>query len=172
MSMDYGCIFCVAGRERNVVTFLEKESIQAISPVKHRYRRHDGVKDLEKVTLFPGYVFFAVDPELMDLDFLRIRTHSDVLRILYSGDEKRWQLSGTDRDFVKELFSFGAEIGFSKGYYIEKTIHFTQGFLQNHEKDIVAVNHRAQTAQIKIRIGEIAFTLWLGFELTDRTGES
>ncbi len=127
MPTGYGCLFCITGHERNVVTYLEQKKIQAISPFKLRFRRHRGVANLESVTLFPGYVFFTADPEGVDLQILRF--HSDVIKVLYSEKEIRWALIGPDRVFTEELFAVEGEIGLSSAYYADDRIHIEDGFL-------------------------------------------
>lgn len=187
MSVEYGCLFCVTGHERNVVNYLLDQGIEAISPIKIRLRRRNGAMEPEKVLLFPGYVFFAMDDiespnivsvktgqkkeyephqqvqENQNLDI--IKGHSDVIKVLHSGENGRWKLEGTDKDFVRQLFSIGGEIGLSKAYYVGRRIHIQSGFLKKYESSITAVNHKANTAHITIKIGDREFSLWLGFEI-------
>jgi len=167
MPTEYGCLFCITGLERNVVTYLGQKKIQAISPFKLRYRRHRGVANLESVTLFPGYVFFTADSEGLDPQILR--SHSDVIKVLYSGNDTRWALIRSDRVFAEELFAVDGEIGLSSAYYVGDRIHIEDGFLKKYEGEIIAVNRRAKTAHIKVTISDKVFSLWLGFEEIEKT---
>ena len=182
-AMDYGCLYCRTGYERNVVNYLLDREIRAISPIKIRFRRRGGEKILEKVSLFPGYVLFAVDdgvdfsgfspdfwqgsdddPLLRD-DRIRhvLRLHSDVIKILYDGDFC-WTLNGDDRAFAEKLFAVNGEIGISKASYVGDRIHIRKGFLEEYEGSITAVNRRAKTACITVTIKDKVFRLWLGYE--------
>ena len=186
-SLEYGCLHCRTGYERNVVNFLQDRDIRAISPIRLRFRRRGGKKILEKASLFPGYVLFAVDdavdfsgfspdfwqvsendPVLRD-DRIRhiLRLHSDVIRILYDGDFC-WTLNGDDRVFAEKLFAVNGEIGISKACFEDNRIRIREGFLEAYEGSIIAVNRRAKTACIRVTIKDKVFSLWLGYEeITD-----
>lgn len=129
MPMEYGCLFCATGHEKSIVTYLAQKDIAGIFPVKIRYRRHDGIADLEEVPLFPSYVFFTADPEKLEMQILRSQT--DIIRILCYGEEIQWPLTGADRAFAEELFSYNGEIGLSTAYYVGDRIHIENGFLKN-----------------------------------------
>ena len=82
---EYGCIFCITGQEFAVAQRLEKAipGLKAISPVKLRYRRIDGVAHEEKVILFPGYVFFEVQA-VSDVEIRIIYNDQDVLKVIWN----------------------------------------------------------------------------------------
>ena len=186
MSMEYGCLFCVTGHERNVMNYLLDQGIKAISPIKIRLRRRKGAMELENVLLFPGYVFFAIDDvdsqgiitvrseQKKEYEFYQqiqenqdlhiIKSHSDVIKVLRSGENGKWELAGADKEFVQQLFSIDGEIGLSKAYYVGKKIHIQSGFLKKYESSITAVNRRAKTAHVTVTINDREFSLWLGFE--------
>lgn len=96
---EYGCIFCITGREFAVAQRLEKAipGLKAISPIKLRYRRMDGVAHEERVILFPGYVFFEVQAG-SDVEIRTIYIDQEVFKVLYVDDEKKdWRLVYPDK---------------------------------------------------------------------------
>ena len=164
---EYGCIFCITGREFAVAQRLEKAipGLKAISPVKLRYRRMDGVAHEEKVILFPGYVFFEVQAG-SDIEIRTIYIDQDVLKVLFVDDEKKdWRLGDPDKSIAKQFFDMNGVIGFSEAYFDEgDRIHIVKGFLKEHEGKIRRVNRRAKTVQIDLVIGNKNATIWLGYE--------
>ena len=154
---EYGCLFCISEHERNVVTYLEQKKIWAISPVKLRYRRHNGTADLERATLFPGYVFFAADSEELDPQILR--SHYDMIKVLCSGEESSWALIGPDRVYAAGLFAIDGESDQSTAYYNGDRIHIEDGSLKKYEGKIIAVIHKAKAAHIKMTISGKVFSL-------------
>ena len=164
MPIEYGCLFCRTGQEQSVVNYLEQNysDIRVISLVKLRHFRRNGTISLQRVKLFPNYVFFSVDS--VEFNVSALKKHSGVIKILTSGEDGQWQLCGSDRTLVEELFKTNGEIGLSKAYYENDKIQIESGFLKRHESSIIAVNHRAKTAHVKVNIGDVMFDLWLGFE--------
>lgn len=164
---EYGCIFCITGREFAVAQRLEKAipGLKAISPVKLRYRRMDGVAHEERVILFPGYVFFEVQAG-SDVEIRTIYIDQDVFKVLYVDDEKKdWRLVDPDKSVAKQFFDMNGVIGFSEAYFDEgDRIHIVKGFLKEHEGKIRRVNRRARTVQITLVIGNKNATVWLGYE--------
>lgn len=167
-TVEYGIVFCVTGKELGVAQRLEKKitGLNAISPVKLRYRRMGGVAHKEEAILFPGYVFIRATRYVKSMDILQDR---DVLKLLYTESEgKEWHLSGRDRIIVETFFRINGVIGLSSAYFDERgRIRVTDGFLKQHDGQILRVNKRAKTAEICVEIGGRAFDLWLGFEETD-----
>ena len=164
---EYGCIFCITGREFAVAQRLEKTipGLKAISPVKLRYRRMEGVAHEERVILFPGYVFFEVQAG-SDVEIRTIYIDQDVFKVLYVDDEKKdWRLVDPDKSIAKQFFDMNGVIGFSEAYFDEgDRIHIVKGFLKEHEGKIRRVNRRAKTVQIDLVIGNKNATVWLGYE--------
>ena len=164
---DYGCIFCITGREFAVAQRLERAipGLKAISPVKLRYRRMAGAAQEERVILFPGYVFFEVRSDA-DIEIRNIYKDQDVIKILYVDEEnKDWRLADPDRSLINLFFELNGTIGFSEAYFDEDDrIHIVKGFLKEHEGKIRRVNRRAKTVQITLLIGNKNITVWLGYE--------
>lgn len=164
---EYGCIFCFTGREFAVAQRLKKAipGLKAISPVKLRYRRMEGVAHEERVILFPGYVFFEV-PSGSDVEIRTIYNDQDVLKVLYVDDEKKdWRLVDPDKSIAKQFFDMNGVIGFSEAYFDEgDRIHIVNGYLKNYDGQIKRVNKRAKTVEISMIIGEKKLDIWLGYE--------
>lgn len=165
LTIEYGIVFCITGKELTVAQRLERNihGLRALSPVKLRYRRMGGIAQEEKVVLFPGYVFIKLTN---DADMKDIQQDQDVLRLLYTNlEEKDWHLTGQDRAIAEEFFRIDGVIGFSKAYFDEgDRIHIIEGFLKDREGQIIRVNKRAKTAEICVWLAGKKMDLWLGFE--------
>ena len=165
MSIEYGCLFCRTGREDKVVLQLRQiyPQVDVIAPVKIRYRRRNNTHIVEKVKLFPGYVFFKTDSESFHISHIAILR--DIIKPLLTNDGDNWQIQGSDRQLVEELFEYKGQIGLSYAYYdAGNRIRIESGFLKNYEGSIIGVNRRAKTAHIRSTINGKIFDLWLGFE--------
>jgi len=164
--LQYGCIFCRTGRESEVASFMEHEfsGIKAVVPKKIRYRRSHGIATEEEVILFPGYVFFESQPELYIPNIVH---HKDVYRLL-TDPEGNWALHNSDEAIVRQFVSIGGKVGFSKAFYEGDRIRIADGFLKQYEGEIVRVNRRAKTAQIRIHLDGKLFSLWAGFEIVSK----
>ena len=161
---EYGCVFCIKGREHTVARRLERDFpyLRAIAPMKLRNRRVDGALKEEMEILFPGYVFIEVDDEL---NVRLINGEQDVIRVLFEDDERRdWRLIGKDRETVKILFETGGIVGFSEAYFDEyNKLRIRNGFLKPYEDQITRVNRRARTAEISVLSGSMKTSVWLGY---------
>lgn len=165
-SKEYGCIFCITGREFAVTQRLEKAipGLKAISPVKLRYRRIDGVAHEERVILFPGYVFFEVQSG-SNVDIRTIYIDQDVLKVLYVDEEKKdWRLVDPDRSIVRRFFTMKGLVGLSEVEFdLTGKLHALRGFLYGNDEEVKAVNKRAKTAKIVLQIGDTRKGFWVGF---------
>lgn len=166
----YGCVFCRTGYEHRVAEEICEycAEIRTIVPVKQRYRRQAGQLLEETVILFPGYVFFRAR---MDLEVKRALKGDNVFKLLYPS-ENSWALTGEDRALVEMLFRSDGRIGFSTAYYEGGRIRIIDGFLKNYEGSIIRVNHRAKTAQVKVKLNDKDFLLWIGFELVEDASQT
>lgn len=158
----YGCLFCKTGRENSIAVEIEKHfpDVSAIAPMKTRRRRSRGELTEERVTLFPGYVFFCTHPSF---NAYLLTIHDGVYSLLESS-EKDWRLSSTDAVIAQRLFEAGGEIGLSEAYFEGEHIRIIDGFLKEYEGNIIRVNRRAKTVQISIQLQEKTILLWLGYE--------
>ena len=95
----------------------------------------------------------------------------DILRVLCSGDGD-WHLAGTDLIMAKALFSEDGVVGFSRAFFEGDRIRIADGFLKQYEGQIIRVNKRAKTAQIRVKFEGKTLSLWLGYELIDRPNDT
>ena len=95
----------------------------------------------------------------------------DILRVLCSGDGD-WHLAGTDLIMAKALFSEDGVVGFSWAFFEGDRIRIADGFLKQYEGQIIRVNKRAKTAQIRVKFEGKTLSLWLGYELIDRPNDT
>lgn len=165
--VSFGCLFCRTGSEQRIAEELNSqyEGIQLLVPVKMRYRRISGIAHEESAVLFPGYIFFKVNTCFEAFRFVK---HRDVYKLLCqpNGD---WRLVGSDKSLVQTLFERLGVIGFSKAYFEGNRIRVTEGFLKECCGQIVRVNRRARTAQIRLQLREKELLVWLGYELIEDT---
>ncbi len=165
-AVEYGCIFCRSGCEDQLKTEMEARfpEMRLIFPKRMRLRRMGGVAFEEAVVLFPGYVFFSTQEEVKTREIMRL---NHVYRLL-TDPEGKWPLQGADRAFVEMLFSTDGTIGFSKAFYEGDRIRVAEGFLKDYEGNIIKLNKRARTAQIRIEFHGKIITMWLGYELMEK----
>lgn len=159
----YGCVFCRTGREIHLAEDIKRiyPQVEVIVPHKLRNRRQGGQKIEEKVILFPAYVFVRAD-EYFPL--LKLSSIADVYRVLCDSDHN-WYLTGKDEEICRTLFQFSGCVGFSKAHYEGDRIVVGDGFLKGREGDIVRVNRKAGTAQVKIILDGKIIYVWCGLEL-------
>lgn len=169
MKYAYGCLFCKSGMEKHLAQKLAIRCPQAefIIPEKTRIRRksHEAIE--ETVILFPGYIFMRTSADFDAYEALNI---ANVYRVL-ADSEKDWRLRGADCKLAESLFELGGRIGLSTAYYIGDRIRIVDGFLKEYQGEILRVNRRKKTAQVRLFIEEKEMLVWLGFELIDQTSE-
>ena len=160
---EFGCVFCRTGQEEEVARRMEHDypGLKAVVAMKKRFRRSQGVETEEKVILFPGYVFFQCSP---DSNIREITKRDNVYKLLTDGGGN-WKLLGADKVIASHFVTCGGVIGFSKAYYKGERIRIIDGFLKQYEGNIVRVNHRAKTAQVKVQLDGKCFSIWVGFEI-------
>ena len=165
----YGCLFCRVGTEESVVRTVTERlpNVDAVRLTKVRRRYTPGQVREETVSLLPGYVFVRA-PEDYPL-FYRAKLPG-VHRVL-SDTEGRWQLHGTDAEFAQRAFGTQGVIGLSQAYFEGGRIRVCGGFLQGYEGNILRVNKRRGTAQVRLTLDQKEILVWLGNELVERLPE-
>lgn len=160
---SYGCLFCRSGQEEATANELRTlyPEIEYIVPLKKRYRRIGKVLQEETVTLFSGYIFFRTNTSEQ---LSRLESHRNVFRIL-KDTEHNWQLQGSDLTLVENLFNEDGIIGFSKARFENEQIVIVDGFLKDKNFDVVCVNHRARTLQVRLSLAENVIQAWVGYIL-------
>ena len=159
----YGCLFCRVGSEESVVRTVKERltSVDAVRLTKVRRRYTAGQVREETVSLLPGYVFVRA-PEDYPL-FYRAKLQG-VHRVL-SDTEGRWQLHGTDAEFTEKAFGTQGVIGLSQAWFEGDRIRISGGFLQGYEGNILRVNKRRGTAQVRLTLDQKEMLIWVGYEL-------
>ncbi len=158
----YGCIHCRAGSEEELIRKIAYRfpKVRLIRPTKLRVNH--ALQGKEEVVLFPGYVLVKAEdgfplPETMKgLNTGKIVTYGD----------GSWQLHGSDAGIAQALFETNGRIDLSEAYYEGERLRIRSGFLKSYENDIVRVNRRMQTAEVKMTFCDRECEVWLGFELT------
>lgn len=165
----YGCLFCKSGQEKRLAVKLAERwpEVEFIAPEKKRIRRKGDCAIEETVVLFPGYIFIKAASDLAVFVFLNME---NVYRVLMDSD-KNWRLRGADRALVKRLFELGGVVGLSTAYYVGDRIRIADGFLKDYQGEILRVNRRKRTVQVRMKIDDREMLIWLGFELLDQTNE-
>jgi len=161
--LEFGCIFCRTGSELHVAEDIENShpGICAFAPRRLR-KRHMVCGNLqEAVILFPGYVFIAAPA---DYPAARLMENRHCYRLLHA-EGGGWQLRGADRDLARMMYENHGIVGISQAYYEGGRIRIADGFLRGREGEIIRVNRRAQTAQVRLRILDRTLLAWVGFEL-------
>ena len=162
---EYGCLFCVTGREEMVAERIRLNctGIHAVTMRKMKYRTSRGIKSSEESLLLPGYVFFRADANANPIcDLPKI----DVIRILTTGVGE-WRLCGGDRRFAEWLFQYDGLLDFSKAYCEGERIRIIAGPLKDMEGKIVRIDKRGRSGQIIVDFHDRPIAIWLGFELVD-----
>ena len=111
------------------------------------------------MTLLPGYVFFRIAP---DTRIAPIEEIPSALRVLKYTDES-WYLREFDLEFAL-FFFMNSEIEYSKAEFVDGHIHFIDGFLKGHDNNVIRLNKRMKTVEVKLDICEA--TIWVGYDLT------
>lgn len=156
----YGCLFCCAGSEHKLADKIRRiyPQIEVVVPEKLRHRRFGGQLIAETVILFPAYLFLKADE---DFQMYELSSIPGIYKILSDGDNN-WKLNGTDAEIAKKIFENNGCIGFSKAYYEGDRIKIAYGFLKGQEGNIIRVNRKAQTAEVKINFNDKIFFVWCG----------
>lgn len=160
---EYGCVFLRSGCEARYIEELGRlePRARALSPTKLRLRHAGGRPVEEAVRLFPGYVFFAL-PDDMEPDRL---IRPDCVYRLLMDSEGDWRLKGADRFFAEGVFQRDGVFGFSKAVYIGDRIRVLEGPLKDCGGEILRVNRRRRTAEVRMDFQGVSMNVWLGFEL-------
>lgn len=161
----YGCVFCITGKEREVAQSIERAcpDVRATAVFQEKHKSVGGRKSRVREVIMPGYVFFDApdDPEV-SLRLPRI----DIVRIL-KDNGNYWQLSGSDNEFARWLFSYNGCLEFSKAYNEGDRIRIISGPLKDMEGMISRIDRRGRSGQVTVRFNGRDIRLWLGFELVD-----
>jgi len=120
-------------------------------------------------TLFPGYVFLAIDSGTIDAEQRwAIRSTRFFVRTLPSSAEPR-PLKEKDRRLLAHFMSFGKVADISKVRFdLDDRIVVIEGPLKDLEGLIVKVDKRKRRAKIRLDMCENSFLVDMGFEILDK----
>ena len=148
-----GCVAKTAARKLSCRDILHKQ-------VQHTWSKGKMV-DIEH-DLLPGYVFLYLEEE--PLNVLAVKEIDGVIRCLCDG-EKRYELSGSDKQFAMMLLKKDGIIGKTKVYREGQMIRICEGAYQGLETKILKVNHQKSRMQIEIPFANLPVRTWVEFEI-------
>lgn len=162
---DYGCVFCVTGKEESVAKGIAHvcPGIRVTAAYQEKFKSVNGVKSKVKALMLPGYVFFEADA---DAEIVSQFPRIGIIRIL-TDDNRDWRLKGEDYDFARWLFTNEGLIGFSTAYREGEQIRFLSGPLKDMEGMICRVDKRGRSGQVAVKFDGREIKLWLGFDLVE-----
>lgn len=165
-SLCCGCLFCRTNMEVRTASEIARNypDLHPLVPMKERYRRTSKWTILEKVILFPGYIFFKASP---DFPIHLLTQYANVLKVMRY-DSKRWQLQGSDLEFAKYLYSINGVVRIAQAYFVGNQIRFSDGLLKDKCGKIIKVNKRAKTVLVSIQMMHSNMLVWVGYEMTDK----
>ena len=160
---NYGCIFCLTGKELLVANAIEAQSPFIRARAVRRVTRHtqQGVTTLQDEVVLHGYVLFEA-PWCLDLwDAIPRDTALSVLT--YSDGD--WRLFGDDENYAKWIFRYDGLIDLSNACQIGNRIQIIDGPLKDLEGRITKIDRRNRSGQVEINIGGRLQKVWLGFDI-------
>ncbi len=163
--MEYGCLFCATGKEQQVAERIHVQCPQVATIVMRveKHKSDHGRKSRTQAIVLPGYVFFYAPADFEPRRFFPVE---HVIRVLTS-DEGVWQLRGEDARFAQWLFQYDGLLGFSRAYREQERIRIVTGPLKDMEGQIVRVDKRGRSGQVRLNFNGRQVLVWLGFELID-----
>lgn len=163
--MEYGCLFCVSGKENQVAERIcaECPNVRAVAMRVEKYKSDHGRKSRVETVVLPGYVFFHAPTQT---EPRRCFPADHLIRVLTS-DEGEWRLRGEDARFAGWIFRYDGLLSFSRAHREGERIRITGGPLKDMEGQIVRVDKRGRSGQVRLSFNGREIRVWLGFELVD-----
>ena len=167
---EYACVYCRTGAEQTVAAGIEALFPYAETLIvrKQTHFRQNGRLILQERVLFPGYVFCRI-PAGCDCLY-RVRQLYDVFSLL-TDTEGSWCLTGPDRAFAEGLYRAHGLVTLSQAYFEGDRIRIVSGTLTGYEGNIIRVNRRHQTCEVRFTVQGHVMHAWVGYELTERIDE-
>ena len=154
----YGCLFCRTGAEATIAGYINQTitDVEAVAPTRTRRKTVAGKVIEDQVQLLPEYLFFRTES---DEPLPRLTRITNVLKLL-EYDNLSWELTGGDRECAEFLFDNDL---FQPPHvtFIDRKLHFEDGFLYGHDDAVLRVNRRKRTAEVRLEIDRLAF--WIGY---------
>lgn len=158
----YGCVFCLTGKEMTVAEQIQNQcpGVCARAVRQEKYHSHEGNKTRAISVLLPGYVFIEGSR-----DFEPARLPREYVRnILKTGET--WKLAGGDRAYAEMVFHYDGILRFSQACWEGERIRIVSGPLKDMEEQIVRIDRRGRSGQVRMDVCGRSHLVWLGFEWT------
>ena len=172
--MNFFAMQVMSGREDAFIELLKKTSPDlAIYNIKKKMPTRKMGKAISLVSsIFPGYLFFQFPAEKPSPQLIsNLRRTRHFMRILPATDSIK-PLGDRDAEIIRQLLSFGREIGPSLVVFDEKKrIKVIHGPLMGLEGCIVKVNRRKRRAKIRLDMNDSPILFDLGFEILESLQE-
>ncbi len=172
--MSFFAIQVVTGREDIYIELFSKQRPdQPLYSVKKKIRsRKRGKPTIVTTCLFPGYLFFQYEGERPTPELVSdIRRTKYFIRIL-PGTDKIKPLGERDTAIIRQLLSFGKEIGSSLVSFDENNrIKVIQGPMMGMEGMIIKVDRRKKRAKVRLEMNDSPISFDLSFEVLETVKE-
>jgi transcriptional antiterminator NusG len=169
--MSYYAIQVMSGREEAFVELLGKTTPDAVvHNIKKKMKSRRKGKPVTLINpVFPGYIFLQGQPEGIPPEIIAsIKRTTGFTRILPSTDRIK-ALDDRDSKIIKQLVSFGKEIGPSLVTFDENNrIRIIEGPLLGMEGRIVRVDRRKRRAKISLELEDSPISFDLAFEVIQK----
>ncbi|HWP69240.1 MAG TPA: transcription termination/antitermination NusG family protein [Rectinemataceae bacterium] len=173
--MSFFAIQVMSGREDAFIELFQKAlPDQVVYNIKKKMPTRRMGKPISQVScIFPGYLFFQ-SPDDKPSPYLvtQLRRTRHFMRILPATDNIK-PLGERDAEIIRQLLSFGREIGPSLVMFDEKKrIKVIKGPLMGLEGHIVKVNRRKRRAKIRLDMNDSPILFDLSFEILESVQEN
>lgn len=160
------CLFCLSGRENDVVSRLQRQGYRAMSPYVLHWHAENGRLVKRQDRLLPGYVFFEMDFE-GEPDWAPVLAIPSVVRALSYGDGSR-TLRGADAEFLAWLHKCGGTIDITRVVEEGSRIVFVSGPLKDLGGRVAKVNKNRKCVAVDIGDGKMIKRIWCSIEYIER----
>ncbi len=147
--MDSYCIFCMTGREMNVVeqinSYFSNNTLKAILPRKVVRQKHKKRIERLETIIIPGYAFIYSDGyrEIMD-----IKKIEGIYKLLTYGDGSQ-KLVGSDAAYAMWIYNNQGLIDTSEVIIVGSTVEVVSGPLTECMGKIIWVDRKKSTALVE-----------------------
>ena len=169
--MSYYAIQVLTGREDVFAELLGKTKPDAVVyNIKKKMKSRRKGKPVTLVNpVFPGYLFLNCPPEGIPPELVAaLKRTKNFTRVLPSTDHIQ-ALDERDSKIIRQLVSFGKEIGPSLVTFDENNkIRIIEGPLLGLEGRIVRVDRRKRRAKVTLELGDSPISFDLAFEVIQK----
>ena len=172
--MNFFAIQILSGREDAYIALFSKSRPDlSIYSIKKKIRSKKMGKPITKIScVFPGYLFFQTEGEKPSPEIISaIKRTKHFMRILPATDNIK-PLGERDAEIIRQLLSFGREIGPSLVMFDEnKRIKVIRGPMMGMEGRIIKVDRRKKRAKVRLDMNDSPISFDLGFEILESIKE-